>query len=765
MLKENPEINLVLKKARDWAQAQQHQYVTVEHLLFSLCCYRNFKQLLLGSGVDVTQLTTDLRDHLLKQHVHLRASGSDEVNPQRTVALERVFHTAVAQALNNNQQQLQLINLVAGICAESNSHAAYLLLKHGVDLPQLEQFFQQHYQAASMHSDLSDTAPNSQKSKSSMTESEALQVLTQYCQNLNHAAAQGQIDPVIGRDAELAQITRVLAKRNRRNVLLVGEAGVGKTALAEGLALRIQQGQVPAYLRDWTVWSLEVSALLSGSRFRGDFEEKLSQLIAALQTQGNCILFVDEAHQMRGAGTNNHQGVDFVNMLKPALARGRIKVIASTTWQEYTQTFERDQALMRRFHRLSVTEPTPEQAEQMLLASRVHLEQHHGGSITDAAVRDAVQLSVRHQPDRRLPDKALDLLDAACARHKAADATDWQVDQQHVQLEISQITGIPVEQLTAQQQPQLADLETRLRQRLFGQDPVLDQVLDRLFISQAGLAEPHRPIGNFLFTGPTGTGKTQLAQLVAEHMHMHLLRYDMTEYQEPHSIARLIGAPPGYVGHSESRTGSGLLITDLEQHPRSVLLFDEADKADPAVLQVLLQMMDSGTVTGSTGKTADCRNCVIILTSNLGAAAAELNTPGFHNASNRAQQRAVRAFFPPEFRNRLDAVCEFQTLDQLSLRKIVAKFLCELNQQLQHRNIRVTATEALVDEIIAQAATEQMGARPIARCISRLIRQPLSRRLLFDPVQPGQQLILDWRENQLHLEAQHATCFAESLVS
>lgn len=741
MIKENPEISLIVSKASEYAQALNHQYVTLEHLLYSMCSYRNFKRLLTEYGVSVDQMNQEIKDYVEKQTNLIDVSGG---KPSRTSTLERVFNRAVSQTIFHGRDQVRVIDIYESMTHEHNSYAAYILLKYGVSREEFVNFAEKNY-----------VAPNISGSREQITVKQAREILEEYCTNLNVQASEGRIDPVIGRQSELQEITQVLAKRNKSNVLLVGDPGVGKTAIVEGLALNIVNGDVPNYLKDWTVWNLDIGTLLAGSKFRGEFEEKLMGIIASLTALGQCILFVDEAHQMRGAGGGAERGPDFANMIKPALAKGRIKVIASTTWEEYTNSFEKDRALMRRFYRLGVDEPTPAQAKDILRGLRDKFEQFHGGVVTDAAIDAAVDLTVRYQTDKKLPDKAIDIIDSACARYRIADSQDWRVDRSEVIKEISSATKVPVEQMDQEKRVHLRTLDVDIKQKLYGQDGAVDSVIEKILISKAGLKRVNKPVGNFLFLGPTGTGKTELAKLLSDNLQMKLLRYDMTEYQEKHSVAKLIGAPPGYVGHDDGKMGGGLLVGDIEKNPHSIILFDEVEKAHPDVLQILLQMMDEGFVSGSNGRRADCRNCMIILTSNLGAADMERERIGFGENVNHSDDSAVKDFFKPEFRNRLDAVCKFRSLDQLSYRKIVAKFINELNDLLSDRKISVTATERLIDHIIAVGVDPKMGARPLARKIDDLIKLPLSKRLLFDEIPAGGRLTLDWNEEQLVIEDQN----------
>jgi ATP-dependent Clp protease ATP-binding subunit ClpA len=519
---------------------------------------------------------------------------------------------------------------------------------------------------------------------------------------------------------------------------------------------------------------LEIGSLLAGSKYRGEFEEKFKDVMTALSQKGKCILFIDEAHQMQGAGSGGNSSVDFANMLKPALAKGGIKVIASTTFEEYTQSFEKDRALMRRFYKLNIDEPTPEIAKEILSGLRQHFEKFHLGTINDEAIEAAVDLSVRYQTDKRLPDKAIDLIDMSCARLKIKNA-DFVVTKEDIVDTISKATKIPKENLMSEKATDnLINLESTIKDKLYGQDSAVDQVLEKIYVAKAGMKSHNKPIGNFLFLGPTGTGKTELCKLLSEHLGMKLLRFDMSEYQEKHSMAKLIGAPPGYVGYEDGNLGGGLLISEVERNPYSIILLDEIEKAHPDISNLLLQIMDEGTITGSNGKKADCRNAILILTSNLGASDGELNAIGFGRSQTKTgtDDEAAKKFFKPEFRNRLDAVVKFGKLDQLSMKKIVVKFLNELNDLLAEKNIRVRTTEALVDHLTEVGFDPAMGARPLSRKINDLIKVPLSKKILFDHVAAGSIVTADYQEDQVkfaivapHLELlENKTVNADGLI-
>jgi ATP-dependent Clp protease ATP-binding subunit ClpA len=735
MIQPNPEIEVIIDAATAKAKYHNHEYVTLEHILYGVVTYEPFGKLLDNYGVDVTGLTQDIDSYLVNQ-LHLVTNTSTP--PHRTHSVERVLNRALTQVLFSARRSLTVIDLVISITQETNSHAAYFLLKYGVESrDDLIEYYNQFY--------------NAKSGRKTATDKKATEILNEYCTDLNAQAQEGKIDPVIGREYELAEITQVLAKRNKSNVLLVGDPGVGKTAIAEGMALNIVEGNVPEYLKDYTVYNLDIGSLLAGSKYRGEFEEKFKDVIKALTMKGKCILFIDEAHQMQGAGAGTQSSVDFANMIKPALTKGTIKVIASTTWEEYNQSFEKDRALMRRFYRLGVDEPAPTVAKDILRGLRSHFEKFHEVEITDEAIDSAVDLSVRYQTDKRLPDKAIDLIDTACAKLKITVDATRVCEKANIVEAIAKAVKIPSEHIGAEAVKSLENLDTNIKVKLYGQDQVVDNVLEKIYVSRAGLKSVNKPIGSFLFLGPTGTGKTELAKLLADNLGMKMVRYDMSEYQEKHAAAKLIGAPPGYVGYDDGNLGGGLLISDLEKNPNSIILFDEIEKAHPDVSNVLLSLMDEGVVTSSNGKKADARNAIIIMTSNLGASAGEGNAIGFGRSMEKTGEddKAVKDFFKPEFRNRIDAICKFNKLDQFSVKKIVAKFVNELNDLMVDKNIRVRLTEAAVDHLALVGYDSKMGARPLSRKINELIKVPLSKKILFEGVAAGSTVVVDYIDEKI----------------
>ena len=539
-------------------------------------------------------------------------------------------------------------------------------------------------------------------------------------------------------------------------MLLVGDPGVGKTAIAEGLAYNIIQGNVPPFLKEYTVYNLDISSMLAGSKYRGDFEERFKLVLKALQSKGKTVLFIDEAHMISGAGAGGQQSSnDLANMMKPALSKGNIKVVASTTWEEYRKYFEKDRALMRRFQRVTVDEPTPEMAKDILMGVKKYYEKHHNVVINDAAVEAAVKLSVKYMTDRKLPDKALDLIDVACSRFNLKTQAERVVDVKEVQFELSKMVNLPEETVSEKESANLANLEKNLKGEVYGQDNAIDEIVDKILVAQAGLKSENKPIGSFVFMGPTGTGKTETAKQLSKQLGVPMIRFDMSEYQEKHSISKLIGSPPGYVGFEEN---AGLLITKLQENPHCVLLLDEIEKSHPDVSTILLQLMDNGKVTGSNGKEADARNVVLIMTTNLGAADADKNVIGFGSQDNDYEDKELKKFFAPEFRNRLDGTIMFGKLSKNTMIKIVGKFLVELKTQVKEKDIGITISDEAIDYLVDKGFDKKMGARPLQRVIDKDIKRPMSKEMLFGSLKNGGNVHIDVASDEITIKVlEHET--------
>ena len=750
----NPEIEQILSQAQRLARIKKHEYVTLEHLMLVLVRHTSFTTILEKFGVNVDNLDRDLDDYLDSQ-VHLLSEKSTE--PRKTNALERVFNRALTQVLFAGRRNMLTIDLWLAMMSENNSHASYYMLKYGVTKKAFVDFYEKNYNSVD---------------PTTMGQDQADEILKEHCISLTDLAQRDKLEPLIGRDTELDEIITVLAKRFKSNVLMVGDPGVGKTAIAEGLAQMIEKKQVPAFLQDHEVWSLEIGSLLAGSKYRGEFEEKLKDVVSALETKEKVILFIDEAHTMRGAGANGSSSLDFANMIKPAITKGVLKVVASTTWEEYYDSFEKDRALMRRFYRVSIDEPDAETTVRILNGLKPRLETYHKVKIQDEAVERAVELANRYLHDKKNPDKSIDLIDASCARERVKDLDDALVTVDMIEAQVSKVANIPDTKVSNNVSERITGLEDNIKQGLYGQDHVVNDVLERLYVNYAGIGSDTRPMGCFLFLGPTGTGKTEFAKLLASNLDMTLLRYDMSEYQDRHTISSLLGAPPGYVGYDDSALGGGKLINDLSKHPYAVLLFDEIEKAHPDISNIFLQIMDEGTVTGSNGKVVIVKNTIVIMTSNLGARDNENNAIGFGKSLERTgeEDRAVKEYFKPELRNRLDMICKFNKLDAFSIKKVVAKFLDQLRDSLHEKNIRLSISEELVDHLAQVGYDPKMGARPLGRKIDELIKVPLSKKILFEKLSDCE-LHADYKEDQVifvvngeHAKPAHVNVTKEGLI-
>ena len=719
----SPEIENIIEQAISFAKIRNHQYCTIEHLLLSLISYAPFKTVLDSYGVDTETMTKDIGSYLDSQRsIVVPVSQDEEIQPRKTNTLERVMNRSVTQVLFTGRKFVTTIDLYLSISNETNTHAHYFLLKYGITKNEFIPFWQNHYKNA--------------ETESTLTTRQADEILEEYTTNLTDLAQQGKIEPLIGRSKELDEIVNVLAKRFKSNVLMVGDPGVGKTAIAEGLATKIVEKDVPEFLYDHELYSLEIGSLLAGSKYRGDFEEKIKSVIEALITKKKAILFIDEAHTMKGSGSANNGSIDFANMIKPAITKGNLKVVASTTWEEFYESFEKDRALMRRFYRVGVDEPDRDSTIKILKGLSTRLNDFHKVKITDDAIVAAVDSATRYMHDRKNPDKSIDLIDAACAKQRVLGNQDVDITKELVFEQVERMAKVPADKLNNDSFERIHNLEANIKNKLYGQEETVDKVLERIYVSFAGIGHETRPMSSFLFLGPTGTGKTELARLLSKNLDMPLLKYDMSEYSEKHSVSSLIGPPPGYVGFGDSQVGGGRLINDLSKNPHSILLFDEVEKAHPDIFNIFLQMLDEGKITGSNGKEVNCKNTIIILTSNLGASDSERNKIGFGSQERTGDDdKALKDFFKPEFRNRLDMVCKFSKLDMLAIKKIVIKFTDELKKSLKDaHDITINLTEPVVDYLAEKGYDSKMGARPLGRKIDELVRVPLSKKILFERI-------------------------------
>ena len=743
MIEPSDRLQSIFENAIEVAKKLQHEYITIEHLVYGIVSDDETAELLSGSGADVNFIKTNL-DHYLKNNLYDIKTTQENVRPKKTNSIERVLNRCFTQVLFSGRQRIEVVDVIISVLSEKNSFSFYFLTKAGVVKEKFIRYCQENLS-------IEDEEQEHQITNSSQAE----KIINQFCTNLSLQAKQKKIDPVIGRDEEIEKIQLALARRNKCNVLLVGDPGVGKTAIAEGLARKIHEKKVPKFIQDSQVFNLDISALLAGSKYRGDFEERIKGVLKALESKGNVILFIDEAHMMSGAGAANNSANDLANILKPALSKGKIKVIASTTWEEYRKHFENDRALMRRFQRITVDEPSQEMTVKIMKGLRKYYEGHHNVKITDAAIEQAVKLSVKYMADKKLPDKAIDIIDCAAARYKLKDDPAEEgvasiVDIEQVVYELSKMINMPLESVAQKESKNLADLEEGMKATVYGQDKAVEGLLDKIFVAQAGMKHPDKPIGSFLFVGPTGCGKTETARQLSNKMGIPLIRFDMSEYQEKHSVAKLIGAPPGYVGFEDN---AGQLITKLQETPNCILLLDEIEKAHPDVSNIMLQFMDNGFVTGSNGKKADGRNTILIMTSNLGAADNEKNTIGFGDlARDGEDDKAIKKFFAPEFRNRLDAVIKFTKLSKEVVCQIVDKFVGELNTQLKDKNIEIILSKEARQWCADKGYDSKMGARPLARIIDNQIKSPLSRRVLFGDLKEGGYVHVNVENDELTFE-------------
>ena len=728
MIEPSQTLQAIFENAVNHAKQLKHEYVTVEHLVYGILCDEVSFKLLQSFGADANFVKVNLENYINKNLSEIVSANSD-IRPRKTNSVERVLNRCFSQVLFSGRQKIEVADVIISVLSEKNSFSYYYLTKGGLTKEKFVKFVNE-----------SSMSEEEETENPVATTGQVEKIINAYCINLSLLAKQKKIDPVIGRDDELESIQLVLARRNKCNVLMVGDPGVGKTAIAEGLAKKIFDKKVPKFIEDHQVYTLDISSLIAGSKYRGDFEERVKAVFKALEKKGKIILFIDEAHMMSGAGSSSQNSNDLSNLLKPLLTKGSIKLMASTTWDEYRKYFEKDRALMRRFQRVTIDEPTSELSVKIIKGLRKYYEKHHTVKITDAAIDQAVKLSVKYMSDKKLPDKAIDIIDCACARYKIKEDETTQgieqiVDVEQVVYELSKMINMPLENVAQKESKNLSTLETSLKSAVYGQDAAIDNLLDKIFVAQAGMKSPNKPIGTFLFLGPTGTGKTETARQLADKMGMQLVRFDMSEYQEKHSVARLIGAPPGYVGYEEN---AGQLITKLQEHPNCVLLLDEIEKSHQDVSNILLQFMDNGFVTGSNGKPADGRNCILIMTSNLGARDNENNSIGFGSLGKEDEDdKAVKKFFAPEFRNRLDAIVKFAGLEKVTVCEIVKKFTKELNDQLKEKGIEVVLNKDAVNWFADKGYDRKMGARPLSRLIDNKLKSPLSRRVLFGDLVDG----------------------------
>jgi len=735
MVEPSDNTQAVFEKAIDTAKKLHHEYLTIEHLLFAMLLDDGFRGTITGFGANADELKNDLADYLQNKCSEITVQDV-VVKPKKTQAVERVLNRAFTQVLFNGRQQIEPTDLFLAMMGEKRSWSHYYIIKANIEKDKFADY---------INNNIDESA-----NEESPSDGQGEKALKAFTTNLNDEVTKKKVDPVIGRIDELENIALALGRRSKNNVILVGDPGVGKTAIAEGLAFNIVNGAVPDFLKDYKVYSLDISAMLAGSKYRGDFEERFKLVIKALQKKGKTVLFIDEAHMISGAGSASNSANDLANMMKPALSKGNIKVVASTTWEEYRKHFEKDRALMRRFQRITVDEPTQEVTLQILKGIKKYYEGFHNVKIRDDALQAAVKLSIKYQTDKKLPDKAIDLIDVACSRFNLKLADERVIGEREIQFELAKMIQMPEEKIMETESSNLAILQDNLQEEVYGQDLALTEVVDKIIVAQAGLKSENKPIGSFVFMGPTGCGKTETAKSLAKHLGVKLLRFDMSEYQEKHSISKLIGSPPGYVGFEEN---AGLLITQIQENPNAVLLFDEVEKSHPDVSTVLLQMMDNGFITGSNGKRADCRNLILILTTNAGANEAEKNAIGFGSQEKDYSDKDLKKFFTPEFRNRLDGIITFNKLAKETMVKIVTKFIDELKQQVKDKNVKIKVNKEAIEWLITKGFDPKMGARPLQRVIDKEIKRNLAKMMLFGALKNGGSASITLDKDQLMIVA------------
>jgi len=734
MVEPSDNLQAVFEKAIDTAKKLHHEYLTIEHLLFAMLSDEGFTTTITGFGSNPDALKINLEDYLNNKCKEI-VLNEVVIKPKKTQSVERVLNRAFTQVLFNGRQRIEPTDVFLAMIGEKRSWAYFYIHQAGIDKDKFAE-----YLTNTSEEEVEESGPQEGTSRA----------LAAFTTNLNEEVTKKKIDPVIGRIDELENIALALGRRSKNNVILVGDPGVGKTAIAEGLAYNIVNGAVPEFLKEYKVYSLDISAMLAGSKYRGDFEERFKQVLKGLAKKGKTVLFIDEAHMISGAGSASNSANDLANMMKPALSKGNIKVIASTTWEEYRKHFEKDRALMRRFQRITVDEPTQEVALQILKGIKKYYEEHHKVKIKDDALQAAIKLSVKYQADKKLPDKAIDLIDLACSRFNLKLVEDRIISEREIQFELSKLVNMPEEKIMETESSNIASLQTNLEKEVYGQDMALTEIVDKIIVAQAGLKTENKPVGSFVFMGPTGTGKTETAKSLAKHLGVKLLRFDMSEYQEKHSISKLIGSPPGYVGFEED---AGQLITQIQEAPNAVLLLDEVEKAHPDVMTVLLQLMDNGFITGSNGKKADCRNIILILTTNAGANSAEKNAIGFGKQEKDYSDADLKKFLTPEFRNRLDGVVTFNKLGKDTMVKIVNKFIDELKEQVKDKAVRIKINKEAIEWLITKGFDPKMGARPVQRVIDKEIKRNLAKMMLFGELKNGGWATITLDNDQLAIVA------------
>ncbi len=751
-----------LHRALGLANDRRHEYATLEHLLLALSDDADATTVLKACGVDVDKLKRDLTEFLDKDLAGLVTERAGD--PKPTAGFQRVVQRAAIHVQSSGRDEVTGANVLVALFSERESHAVYFLqlqdmtrldavnfISHGIAKAPGRSVPRNVQGAPTNQRNEDGEQPEREEKPRNAGQKPGQDALSTYCVNLNKKAQQGKIDPLIGRDQEIERTIQILCRRTKNNPLYVGDPGVGKTAIAEGLAKRIIEGDVPEVLLKCTIFSLDMGSLLAGTRYRGDFEERLKAVVSELENQPGGILFIDEIHTVIGAGATSGGAMDASNLLKPALAQGSLRCIGSTTYKEYRQHFEKDRALVRRFQKIDVNEPNIEDTVKILQGLKTNYEKHHKVRYTPEAIRAAVELSAKYIHDRKLPDKAIDVIDEVGASRMLLPENKRRktVTLKDVEEIVAKIARIPPKSVSTDDKEQLRNLERDLRSMVFGQDQALIALASAIKLSRAGLRDPEKPIGNYLFTGPTGVGKTEAARQLAKTLGIEILRFDMSEYMERHSVSRLIGAPPGYVGFDQG----GLLTDGVDQHPHCVLLLDEIEKAHPDLFSILLQVMDHGKLTDHNGKTVDFRNIILIMTTNAGAADMAKPALGFgREARSGEDQDAVKRMFTPEFRNRLDAIIPFANLAPEVVAQVVEKFVMQLEAQLADRNVTIELSSAAKEWLAERGYDPLYGARPLARVIQEHIKKPLAEELLFGKLVKGGAVRVGFKDGELTFE-------------
>jgi ATP-dependent Clp protease ATP-binding subunit ClpA len=741
------ELEVSLHMAFVEARQQRHEFITVEHLLLALLDNPSAAEVLRSCAANIEDLRKNLTS-FIKENTPV-VPGNEEIDTQPTLGFQRVIQRAImhVQSTSNGKKEVTGANVLVAIFGEKDSHAVYYLHQQGITRLDVVNYISHGITKTPQPKEPAKDEPaGEQEQEAAGAANNQQSALDQYTQNLNISAKEGKIDPLIGRDAEVERVIQILCRRRKNNPLLVGEAGVGKTAIAEGLAWRITQNDVPDILANAVVYSLDMGALLAGTKYRGDFEQRLKTVLKQLKTNEGAILFIDEIHTLIGAGSASGGTLDASNLLKPALSSGQLKCIGATTYTEYRGIFEKDHALSRRFQKIDVNEPSVEQTIQILRGLKSRFEEHHGVKYSTSALSTAAELSAKYINDRHLPDKAIDVIDEAGAAQRILPKSKQKkvIGKSEIEDIISKIARIPPQSVSSDDRSKLQTLDRDLKATVFGQDPAIDVLGAAIKMSRSGLGKPDKPIGAFLFSGPTGVGKTEVAKQLAFILGIELVRFDMSEYMERHAVSRLIGAPPGYVGFDQG----GLLTEAVTKKPHCVLLLDEIEKAHPDIFNILLQVMDHGTLTDNNGRKADFRNVILIMTTNAGAQDLQKRSIGFSNSKEAGDEMVeIKRLFTPEFRNRLDTIVSFRALDEEIIMRVVDKFLMQLEEQLHEKKVDAIFSESLRAHLAKNGFDPLMGARPMQRLIQDTIRRALADELLFGKLIHGGKVTVDMDDN------------------